>query len=207
MIRRGCLLGLLGVVVGLGLIGEGVDVGARHFATSRIVQRIRSSAPEAHGVRARILGWPFLQVVVNGHVSEIGAHADTVVERGLTFRNVDVVLHGIKIDQGKLISQGKVTVKSISSGLVTASIAAGDLSSALGLPISAGSGGFLLRGTPVRVTIDGAARVVDVSAAGLAPVSLPLPGPNLLPCVPTVSYSGDTALLSCAFTRVPSAFT
>ena len=64
---RGCLVGLLGVVVGLGFIGEAADVTARHVATSKIESRIREAVPGASGVSVSIHSWPFLKVGVDGH--------------------------------------------------------------------------------------------------------------------------------------------
>jgi hypothetical protein len=206
MIRRGCLFALLGILGGLSLLFEGADVAARHYATTKIEEHIRASAPEAQGVRARIRGWPFLKILVNGHVDVMGAHITRVVERGLAFTDVDLELHGIKIDQAKLISENRVAVQSIRTGTVTASITAGDLTSAVGVPLTITSSGVALRGAPVRVAINAAARTLVVSPAGLAALSLPLPGANLLPCVPAVAYAADRVTLSCTFTHVPSAF-
>lgn len=207
MIRRGCLFALLGIFGGLGMLFEAADIGARHYATTKIEQRIRLSVPEAQGVKAHIHGWPFLKVGVNGRVDDVGANITRVVEKGLSFTQVTIELHGLKIDQAKLVSENKVVVQSIRTGTMTASITAGDLGSALGLPLTASGTGFTLRGAPVRTTINAATRAIQISAAGMASVSLPLPGPNLLPCVPTIAYKGDTVVLSCTFKQVPSAFT
>jgi hypothetical protein len=206
MLRRGCLFALLGIFAALGIIGGGVDIAARHYATSRIESRIRASVPEAQGVHAHILGWPFLKVGVTGHVDEIGARISRVVERGLVFSNVGVDLHGVKIKTGPLFN-GKVVVESIQRGTFTASVLASDLGAVLGTPVTIVGNAFSAHGATVNFSVDMGNRRLVITVAGIPTQTLPLPGVNLLPCAPAVTFAHQAVTLSCTFDHVPTALT
>ena len=204
---RGCLRVVIIVVLGLGIVGDVGDVVARHWATSKIEQRIRAVAPDAQGVHAHIRSWPFVKVAVTGHVDEMGARIDQVTVQGLTFSNTDVEIHGLKVKQQQLVAHGKVVVEHISSGTVVTSITASSLSKVLGVPVTVGSSGFLVAGLPVTVSIRSSTRTVVITATGASATTVPLPALSLLPCTPTVAFAHQAATLSCSFTQVPSAFT
>lgn len=192
----GCLLGVLGVVVGLAAVLIGGDIAARHYATSRIEQRIRADAPTAREVHGHIHSWPFLQVGLNGHVDEMGARIGSVKSGPLLFTNLDVEIHRIRISTSGLIS-GHVTVNSIGEGTVTADLPLPAILVQLKLPdVSA-----------LSVIADGPSRTLVVKVAGLQVARLPLPSADLFPCVPAVGVHPDRLSLACAFTRVPAAFT
>lgn len=207
MRSRGCLLGLFGAIVGLALVAVLVDAGARHYATSRVENRIRASAPESRGVTARIHSWPFLQVAVNGHISEIGAHVVRLVEKPLVFSDVDVDLRGVSIDQGTLGSQGRLVVTHIDSGNVTLTVTPSDLAVAAGVPVALS--GAVTGAAPghVKIAVDGAKRELVVDVSGVRRFAFALPGVNVVPCVPNVSVTGVGITLACTFTRVPDALT
>jgi hypothetical protein len=203
MRARGCLFGVLGIAVGLSMVGDAVDIGARHVATSRIEQRISVAVPESSGAHAWIHSFPFLQVVVNGNVDEVGARVARVVERPLVFTDVVVDLHHVRISVSDLLSNGRVVVTRIGLGTITLDITEASLEQALP--------GFrqvapLLIGRVV-ISVDAAARRLRFEAPGRPAVTLPLPGTNLLPCLPAVAQSGGDIRLSCTFTKVPAAFT
>ena len=204
---RGCLLGLLGAVVGLALVAALIDAGARHYATSRIEARIRVAAPESRGVKARIHSWPFLQVAVNGHIDEIGAHVAQLVEKPLVFSDVDVVMRGVRVDQGRLASEGRLVVTHVDSGNVTLTVTASDLAIAAGVPVAVAGAASEVASARVRISVDAATRQLVLDVAGLKRFAFGLPGSNMLPCIPHVAMVGSAATLSCAFTRVPDALT
>lgn len=204
---RGCLLGLLGAIVGLALVAALVDAGARHYATSRVENRIRADAPESRGVRARIHSWPFLQVAVNGRIPEIGAHVVRLVEKPLVFSDVDVDLRGVRIDQGTLGSQGRLVVTHIDSGNVTLTVTPSDLAVAAGIPVALA--GAVTGPVPgrVKIEVDGAKRQLVVDVAGVRRFAFGLPGVNMVPCIPNVTVTGAGITLACTFSRVPDALT
>lgn len=201
MLAKGCLFGLLGVLAGLAAIGAAADIGARHFATSKIEQRIRQQVPEASGVHARILGWPFLKVAANGDVDEIAVRVDQMAERPLVFSDVAVDLRSVHISQSNLVTNARVDVTHIGRGTISLVVTEASLLRALGLPpLPAGAM------SQAAFRIDAGSRSIVVTAAGHA-VKLALPGANILPCLPTMSQPGNELVLSCTFTSVPSAFT
>jgi hypothetical protein len=205
---KGCLRLVIGLAMGLALLGQVVDVIARRYATSKIEQRIQVVVPDAHGVHAHIRSWPFLKVLITGHVDEMGARIDRVTtSTPLTFTNVTVELHGIRVEVQPLLTHGKVVVDRIASGTVSASINVTDLSRALGIPVTIGSGAFLVRGLPISMSVNGTSRRLSISAAGVTAASFPLPNADLLPCVPSVAFSRQVVTLSCTFNHVPAALT
>jgi hypothetical protein len=206
MLRRGCLVAIFGIVVGLGMVGGGVDIAARHYSTSRIEDRIRAVAPNASGVHAWIRGWPFLKVVINGNVDEIGARINRVQEKGITFSDFNVDVHGVHVQTGALLN-GKVVVESIKTGTVSVSILASDLTAALGVPVSVSATGFLAKGSLIHVSVNSAARTIAVAGVGIPAVAFPLPGTDLLPCTPVIAFTNQAVTLSCTFDHVPSALT
>lgn len=207
MRARGCLLGLLGVVVGLALVGAVVDAGARHYATSRIEKRIVAVAPESRGVKARIHSSPFLQIALNGHIDEVGAHIAQLAEKPLRFSDVDVDVRGVQIDQGRLASEGKIVITHIDSGRITLAVTAADFSAAIGLPVSLGDAVIGAASGRVKVSVASATRQLVIDVVGVHRFALQLPAPSVLPCVPVVMLAPDRLTLSCALTRVPDALT
>ena len=201
------MLGVLGALVGLALVATLIDAGARHYATSRVEDRIRVAAPESRGVKARIHSWPFLQVAVNGQIDEIGAHVAQLVEKPLVFSNVDVDMRGVRVDQSRLAAEGRLVVTHINSGNVTLSVMAADLAAAAGVPVAVAEAASWVASARVRISVDAAKRQLVFDVAGLKRFSFGLPGVNVLPCVPTVTVTGPAVVLACSFTRVPDALT
>jgi hypothetical protein len=199
--RRGCLVGLLGAVLALLLVLEGSDILARHYATSKIAQRIRSREPSAQGVSVHIRSFPFLKVLLNGHVDEIGARIARITVGPLAFVDVDVELHGLTVQKGQVF-QGHVNVTSLHTGTVTATVTAAALSQATGIPVTVGPGELIVRGIPVKVSVNPSTRQLLIN--GLQPFGLP--SSDVLPCIPIVTFTAQGVGLSCTFTHVPSAF-
>jgi hypothetical protein len=207
---RGCLIGLLGVVAGLALVGEVGDVGTRHYATTKIEQRISQQVPGASGVSAGINSWPFLKVAVDGHVDEINARIDQLVEQPLVFNDIEVELHGVRISVGDLLTDFRVNVVSIKQGDASVTVTAAALRQAIVNEVPAatavaGDVDSLL--AQVTVTVDPSTRHLVVAAAGVKVLDFPLPGPDVLPCIPNVAKGPASVTLSCTFDQVPTAFT
>jgi hypothetical protein len=200
---------VLGVLAGLAVLGEAADVGARHYATSRIEQRVRQQVPGASGVRARIRSWPFLKVAVSGDVDEIGVTLDRVVVRPVAFTAVDVDLVGVRISVSDLLTASGIQVTGIRRGTVSLAVTEGDLERAIADVVPGTSGP--LGANPLLgralVSVDAKQRLLVVSPRGLPSFTLPLPGANILPCTPAVRESAAEVALSCTFTHVPAAFT
>lgn len=213
MRTRGCLLGLLGVLVGLAVVAAVVDVGARHYATSRVEQRISTAVPGAQGVSAHIHSWPFLKVGVGGHIDEIGARLTRVVVRPVVFTDLHIDLRGVRVATTSLVSEGKLQVTHIDGGTIQVSLTAADLAAALGLPAGILAAAGLAGGTAVAdaigrvASVDADRRQLVVSIPGVRRFTLPLPGPDLVPCIPRVTAVTTGLSLSCTFTRVPAALT
>ncbi|GAC1594173.1 MAG: hypothetical protein NVS3B21_15910 [Acidimicrobiales bacterium] len=207
MRARGCLLGLLGVVVGLALVGSLVDAGARHYATSRIEKRIGVVAPQSRGVKARIHSWPFLQIAANGHIDEVGAHIAQLADKPLRFSDLDVDVRGVQIDQGRLASEGKIVITHIDSGRITLAVTAADFSAAIGLPVSLGDAVIGAAAGRIKVTVAAATRQLVIDVVGVHRFALQLPAASVLPCVPIVTLAPDRLTLSCPISRVPDALT
>jgi hypothetical protein len=206
---RGCLGTVIPVIVVLAGLLAGGDLVARNYATNQLAARVRAAVPEASGVHARIRSFPFVgHIAWNGHVSEVGVHIDRLAGvRGLAFTDVDVDLRGVVVDSNALFTDRRVELKSIRQGTITASVSAAALSSAVGRPVNISGGGLsvVVFGRPVTATVAVRGAVMNIAAAGLAAIGVPLPTPRLLPCGPTITFAPPVLRLSCTFTQIPPA--
>ena len=206
MLVKGCLFGMLGSLAGLVLVVLGVDVAARHYATARIESRVKSSVPAAQGVHARIHSFPFLKVVANGHIDEIGVHVNRLPEQPVTFTDVDVDVHTVRLPVGQLLTGGTVQITHLARGTITAWVTPADLTTALGVPISVDPTGQLTAaGRPLVLVVDNKGHRLVVGVPGFHLVVLPLPSARLLPCPPQVAMVTGKVELSCTFTQIPPA--
>ena len=205
---RGCLIGLTGVVVGLALIGDAADAAARHYVTTKVVERISASVPGASGVSARIHSFPFLKAAVGGSVDEIGAHVNLLVIQSLDFTDIDVDLRGVRISVGDLVN-GRLNVTRITRGTIVLSVTDASLVQAIvrSVPAAAAEASLIQSELPrLRITVNPATRQLVIALPGLARVDLGLPEANLLPCVPQVTSGATRMTLTCQFDHVPTAF-
>src|SRR5215469_1952092 len=99
-------MGALGVVLGLAVVADAADVGARHMATGKVEQRIRQVVPHTSGVHGRIRSFPFLGAAVNGRVSEVSATIDQLAP----YTDVNVALHGARVSIGNMVTALRVDV-------------------------------------------------------------------------------------------------
>jgi len=192
---RGCLIGFLGVVVGLGAVGDAADIGARHLATSKVEQRVRQVVPHTSGVHGRIESFPFLRVGLNGHIDEIGVHIDRLTTAPVVYTHVVIDLKGARVSIGNMVTL-RVNVTEIAHGTATFTLAASDLAAAAP-SVSA---------TDATAAVDGLHRRLVLDASSAHPVVLPLPPLSIVPCIPRVSVGPNGLTLGCSFTTVPTAF-
>ena len=198
MILRGCLFGVLGVVVGLGVVGDAADVGARHLATSKIEQHLSQVVPHASGVHGRIRSFPFLDVGLNGHITEIGARVDHLIAAPAVYSDLVIDLHGARVSIGNMVTSLRLNVTRIQRGTVTFTLTAADLQKLVPSTLSP---------SQVRVSVDAAHRTLVIALPSGASVRLPLPPASIVPCIPGVAPGPDGLTLGCSFTAVPTAFT
>ena len=192
MILRGCLVGALGVLVGIAAVADAADVGARHLATDKVEQRVRQVVAHASGVHGRVLSFPFLGAAVDGRVDEIAATVDQLVP----YSDVTVELHGARVSIGTMVTALRVDVTRIESGTVTFDLTDAALEQAApgaAVPQS-------------RVAVDGLHRVLVVMPPSGRPAVVPLPPLSLVPCVPGVAPDADGYTFGCSFHTVPAAF-
>jgi len=194
---RGCLIGTLGVIVGIAAVGDAVDVGARHVATSKVEQHIRQVVPLATGVHGRIRSFPFVEVGINGRIDEIGAHIDQLGAAPVVYTDLVVDLRGARVSIGNIVTSFRLNVTQIERGTVTFTLTAASLQKAVPA-VPPGE---------VRASVDGAHRRLVLVPPSGSPVTLPLPPASLVPCTPGVAPGPDGLTLACSFTTVPSAFT
>ena len=192
---RGCLFGVLGVVVGLAAVGDAADIGARHLATSKVEDRVRQVVPHTSGVHGRIVSFPFLRVGLNGHIDEVGVRIDRLTTAPVVYTDVVVDLKGARVSIGNMVTL-RVNVTEIAHGTVTFTLAAGDLAAAAP-SVSA---------TTATAAVDGLHRRLVLDASSAHPVVLPLPPTSIVPCIPGVSPGPGGFTLGCSFTTVPTAF-
>jgi hypothetical protein len=192
VIVRGCLVGALGVVVGLALVADAGDVGARHLATGKVEQRIRQVVAHTSGVHGRIRSFPFLRVAVNGQVSEVGATIDQLAP----FNDLTVDLRGARVSIGNMVTSLRVDVTRIAHGTATFRLSDAALQKAAPTVVPSG----------LRVAVDGLHRVLVVTTPTGHVVLVALPPASLVPCVPGMVAAADGYSFGCSFGTVPSAF-
>jgi hypothetical protein len=197
VILRGCLFGTLGVVVGLAVVGDVADIGARHLATSKVEQHIRQVVPHATGVHGRIRSFPFLDVGLNGHIGELGAHIDQLSVAPVTYSDLVIDLRGARVSIGSMVTSLRVNVTQITRGTVTFTLSADELHKAVPT----------VSPTQLRVSVDAVHRKLVLERPSGSPVTVSLPPTSLVPCIPGVAPGPDGLTLGCSFTAPPSAFT
>jgi hypothetical protein len=191
VIVRGCLIGALGALVGLAVVADAADVGARHLATSKVEQRIRQVVAHTSGVHGRIRSFPFLKAAVDGHVTEVGATIDQLAP----YSDVTVDLHDAHLSVSTMVTALRVDVTQIAHG--TASFRLTDAALAREAP-AAPSG--------VHVAVDGLHRALVLTPPTGHVVVVALPPTSIVPCLPGVAPTTDGYTFACSFGTVPTAF-
>lgn len=185
MSARGVTAGMvaLALVVGGVVVVDRVAAGEAHDV---VVQQVRSNVPDLVGdPRVEVLGFPFLNQLVAGRLTDVRVHLDGARLDGLTVSAVDLEAHGVGTSSPFTVQRALVhatlsfaTVRSLiaeRTGLDLDLRAAGDTlvatAAVLGFPVSA-----TLRPRPtvgavrlelVAVTLAGVAVPVDAMPADL----------------------------------------
>ncbi len=180
-------------------------MGARSWAEGQIENRARAELPPAASVSAHIRAFPFVPaLLLAGKVSETAGHFRNVRAGGLTFSDVDVELHGVRINRGKLLHERAVELVDVDEGTVTVDIVVAQLGKAVGLGVVAANGQLKVTVAGVSATanlsVHDNALVVDV--AGVVK-RIPIPQTRLVPCATSASVLAGRVRLSCTIHDVP----
>lgn len=194
---------LVAIAVLLGAVAFG-DVWVRHRVQTVLAEHIRSEVPGSTAT-VRISSFPFVgRLAVSGTVPELQANVREVSVSGLDFSHIDVVVHGLKVDNSKLTSR-EVVLQHITSGSVVGEITQASIDRLVGVHVTLGSGTVGVAGITVSpsVAISGGAIIVDLLR--LPPIRIPIPQLSILPCVGAVAIVPGALRVSCRLTELPPA--
>lgn len=203
--RKLIVLGLLAGVLGVG------DVAARSFAETKLDARAKQEAPPGSTVDTSVGGFPFLgRLAVNGTVSEVDFRLTNVNGGVVTFAQVDVELHGVRLDRQKLFSEQKARLTGLDRGTVTVDITEQALSQALRVPVSIENGSVVVTvlsrdfAVTPSVSVEGS---LKLQGEGLASaLTLTIPKTDTVPCLGRVTVLAGRLRLVCNITKIPPAF-
>ncbi|MCL2394857.1 MAG: hypothetical protein FWC87_09245 [Acidimicrobiaceae bacterium] len=194
---------LVAVVLILGLLALG-DVWVRHRVQTVMADHIQSKVPGSTA-SVHISSFPFLgRLVVSGTVPELDAEVHGATALGLTFSNINIVIHGLKVSNSKLTSR-EVVLQSIDSGSVVGDITQSSIDQLTGVGATLGSGTVEVAGvtlTPIVGVSDGA---VVVTLPHLPAIHIPIPRLGVLPCVDSVAIIPGALRVTCQLTELPPA--
>jgi hypothetical protein len=198
---------LITLLVILGGLGLGADAGAKEWSESQIETRARAELPEGTKVSANIDALPFLPpLFAAGRVSQVEGHFKNLRAGVLTFSSVDITLHGVRVNRGKLVNDRKVELTDIDSGTVSMELDVRELTRRLGVPVAARNGELKITAAGVtataRVSVRDNALLFDV--AGVTR-SIPIPKTRLLPCATSATVLADRVRLTCRVEQIPPA--
>ncbi len=197
---------LLFLVVLLALVLVAVDIGTRIAMQHQLEQRIDSYVPNA-GASVTIHGFPFLlKLVAQGGVDEITAHARQVSQGAFVLDQVDVAVHGVRINRHLFLQKRQLEIVAIDIGTVSADMTEADFARLVGVPVTLGNG--TARVTVAGVSVAGRVSITNgrliLAASGL-PVSVPIPTLPVLPCLADVKIVPGHLVASCTFHQIPAA--
>lgn len=142
--------------------------------------------PGEGATTATIDSFPFLaRLLVSGEVQEIRVHQEAVEANGIRFSTIDVELHGVRVDRGRLLRSRQVDVTGIDRGTVTAVIGLAEIARLAGQALTGG----------IRLE-DGALVIGDVR--------LDLAGAPLLPCASGLRFQGASVVVTCRLDDPPA---
>lgn len=185
----------------------GADVSAKAFAQTKLQERARQSLPGAE-VSARIRSFPFLpRLLLNGRVSEIDFSVSGIEAGGLNLSTVDLELSGVELDRDLLLKERRAELVGISQGVVAVELTAAQLSDAIRLPVrvAAGQVSVSVAGRYVEATLTGSVSSIIVTVGGRAPLVVPVPRADLVPCLADVTVLSGRIRASCAIDKIPPA--
>ena len=192
----------------LGALGLGADLGAKSWAEGQIESRARAELPSETSVSADIRAFPFLlPLLVAGRVSEATGHFENVRAGALNLASVDIELHGVRVNRGKLLNDRKVELTDIDEGTVSIDIAVAELARLLRVPVTASGGELKLSVAGVsgtaKVRVDDQRRLAF--EVGGVTRSIDIPASRLVPCTDRVTVLAGRIRVSCTIRAVPPA--
>ena len=207
MIKKLLILSIVAVVALYGV----VDMAAKGMAEDKIAERAEAAVGGRATATANVDSFPFLlKLLASGNAGDISMRVTDVATPALSFAAVDLKLHGVVLDKGKLLGERKPVVTDIDSGTLTLEVGASEVSKALrNVPVT-------ITGGRVEVQVAGRARAADVSlgAGGTIRVAVPQ-GPSVDIAVPRTALGScqatalrvddDRIVLSCTITEIPPA--
>lgn len=185
----------------------GADVSAKAFAQTKLQERARETLPGAE-VTAQIRSFPFLpRLLMNGRVSEVDFSISGIGAGDLNLTKVDLDLFGVQLDRDLLLKERKAELVGISRGLVAVELTAAQLSDAIRHPvrIAAGQVSVSVNGRYVDATVSGAMSTIVVKFGGVAPIVVPVPRADLVPCLADVTVLSGRIRASCTVDKIPPA--
>lgn len=195
----GLLIVLALLVVGLSI----VDVVVRHRVQTIIADKIDQQVPGARST-VSISSYPFLgHLAVSGGVPAVTAHVTGVQAGDLALQLVTVVANDVTVDRNQLL-HGTLTLRSIRSISVTATITQATLDAQLGVPVTLGDGTVGLYGMEVPANLTVSGQRLELHVPPLPSVHLDIPTASLLPCLGGAHVSPGVLTVTCTTTQIPS---
>jgi hypothetical protein len=195
---------ILGLLLFLVLVVGVAELAAPPIIESRIEETVQTNTEQTVSVRAETRSFPLLtRVAAEREIRQLEVTVDDVAGLELPLDEVELQLNGVIVDRGELL-QGRVVVREIRDGRLTAEITEDRLRDVLGVPavIEDGRLAVELAGrtveVPVRIT-DGELRLEVVGLGDFSwPVEL-----DLMPCSPDAAAEQRRIVLTCRFEEVP----
>lgn len=196
---------LVAIAVILGLLAFG-DVWVRHRVQTLIAQHIESEEPGSTAT-VHITSFPFVgRLAVSGNIPRLDADVRDVSASGLTFSDIDVDVHGVKVDNGKLTSR-EVVLQGIASGSVTGDITQESIDRLTGISVVLGSGTVEVAGATLTPSVSVTDGDIVVTLPHLPTLRIPIPRLSILPCVGSVAIIPGALRVSCQLSELPPALT
>jgi hypothetical protein len=204
VVRR-LLVGLVLVVIGA-LVA--VELAGTAFVDHDLANQAQSSTG-ATGASVSMGPFPVLyHVLAEGRVPSVHATLSGVPVGPLRIHQVKLVLTGVSVSRGQLVSHRRIRVTSIRRAEVTAYVTSAELTAAVGETVTVTGGGNLdvdVAGIEVTVSPkldDGSVLVIDVSGIQVLDVDL-AKVPLLSACRFSLQVSRGQLQLTCNLEPVP----
>jgi hypothetical protein len=141
-------------------------------------------------------------------VSHAGVHVANITTDTLVFAEVNVDLHGVRLDRARLFGDRKARITSIDHGTITAIVTQQALTAALHVPVTMAQGAISLavagQDIPVTPRVNANGRLTLTGALS-RPFALAIPASDYIPCVSNVAVLAGKLQLSCEIHEVPPA--
>ncbi|MGH9186109.1 MAG: LmeA family phospholipid-binding protein [Acidimicrobiales bacterium] len=199
---------LVVAVVALLVVG---DLVARGYAERNIERAVEARSEQIAHVNASIESFPFAgRLLVTGEVPHL-----VVTATGLRGTGADLLeslrldVHGLEIDRGVLIDDGRVRVTGVDRVRVRA-VLDGDLvaarASGAGIDVVVVDDGVEVSGLgrTERATVEVAGDFVVLTAGDLPPLSIPVPPVAFIPCPVAVEVVDGDLVVTCETDMLPA---